>query len=42
MSEDEKSDNKFWKNMGIMLAAKLVFVGIGVVITVSYNSSFYI
>lgn len=42
MSDDNQSDKKFWKNMGIMLAAKLVFVCIGVAITVTYNNSFYV
>lgn len=42
MSGESHSDNKFWKNMGIMLVAKVAFVGIGVLLAVNYNSQFYI
>ncbi len=41
MSGENHSDKKFWKNMAIMLVAKVVFVGVSVVLIVDYNAQFY-
>ena len=40
-NHEEEKDRKFWKNMGIMLVAKVAFVTVGVILTVNYNAQFY-
>lgn len=42
MSGADQSDQKFWKNMTIMLVAKVAFVGVGVIAVISYNGQFYL